>query len=31
MYGSAPCLYLDGVHQYFDAHKTEFKAKFADM
>lgn len=29
--GSAPCLYLDGVHQYFTAYREEYHAKFPNM
>ena len=30
-YGSAPCIYLDGIHSYFTTNRQAFHAKFPSM
>lgn len=31
LYGGAPCLYFDGVYNYFNIHDIEYKAKWSGM
>lgn len=31
MYGGAPCLYFDGVYDYFNLHNAQYKAQWPSM